>query len=265
MTLIWGTLYGTTRIITTQKFSVELAFRLIPQYKVSFILNAVYQMVSMLKHHSIDKVDFSSLRCYCVAGNKVPSGIPAEFNAYFPNGDVINCMGLTEIAGFYSHAFMKHCDSESVGQLRHNAVVKIIDENGKSCGVDVDGEVCLRLFHKPLGYYNNIEATNNIFDIDGFLITGDIGHFDEEGNLYIVERKKDMMKYCNYQITPSEIEAVLIQSPEIEAVCVVGIPDIIAVDLPAVAVVKKHGSTITEQEISRMIEGIFALIFANIE
>lgn len=255
MSLIWGTLFGATRLITTERFAPELAFRLLPQYKVSFVLTAIPQMVSMLKHPSADSVDFLSLRHYCVAGSKVPPGLLAEFNQFFPHGDVVNCMGMTEISGFCSQAFVKDYREECVGQLRHNMVVKIVDEKGSSCGVDADGEVCYKPFYAPLGYYRNPEATKDLFDDDGFLLSGDIGHFDEDGNLYIVDRKKDMLKYIGYQITPSEIEAVLIKSPEIQAVCVVGIPDIAAIDLPAAAVIRKAGSKVTEHEISAMVVG----------
>lgn len=255
MTLTWGTLYGATRIITTDKFSPESAFRIIPQYKVSYALNGVNQMILMLKHEAIGEADLTSMKNYCMSGCKVPFGLPAEFNKYFPDGETHIFMGMTETCGVYASVRTKHCEKDTVGQLTFDVQVKIVDEDGNRCGVNVDGELCLKLRYNFLGYYNNAEATKDAFDSEGFFLTGDICHFDAEGDLYVVDRKKDMMKYCNYQITPSEIEAVLLQSPDIEAACVAGIPDLIALDLPAVAVIRKEGSKITAQEVFDMVAG----------
>lgn len=72
--LLWGTLYGATRIITTEQFTPEIAFRLIPQYKVSCLINVAYQMSLMHEHNAIDQVDFSSLKRYFVGG-KAPLGL----------------------------------------------------------------------------------------------------------------------------------------------------------------------------------------------
>lgn len=255
ITLIWGTLFGGTRVITTEPFSCELAFRLIPQYSVTFVLNAVYQMVSMLKHNCVAQANLKSLKNYCVGGCKVPFGLLAEFNRHFPDGETHIIIGMTETAGIYASVPAKSCRKDTVGQLSYDVVAKIIDDNGNRCDVNVDGELCLKVPFEFLGYFSNGEATEQAFDAEGFFMTGDICHFDEDGDLFIVDRKKDMLKYCNYQITPSEIEAVLIQSADIETACVVGIPDVIAFDLPAVAVVRKSGSNITAAQVHSLVEG----------
>lgn len=133
--------------------------------------------------------------------------------------------------------------------------MKIVDDDGNRCGVNVDGEICLKTTYKFIGYYNNREATEELFDKEGFLKTGDIGHFDEDGDLFIVDRKKDLLKYCNFQISPSEIDSYLIESPAIKSACVVGIPDPLVTDLPAAVVVRADGSNITEEEICNMVAG----------
>lgn len=255
MTLIAGTLFGATRLITTQRFSTELAFRLIPQYKVSFIINAVYQLASMLRCDQIDIVDLTSLKNYCVGGSKVPFGLATQFNKHFPNGNAHIIIGMTEMSGVYASSCAKNGAKDTVGQLSYDFVVKIVDECGNRCGVNVDGELCLKTRYTHLGYYNNPKASEESFDAEGFFLTGDICHFDEDGDLFIIDRKKDMMKYCNYQVTPSEIEAILIKSTEIEAACVVGIPDIVATDLPAVAVIRNKGSNITARDVYELVAG----------
>lgn len=257
ITLILGTLFGAMRIITVEKFTPEISFRVIPKYKITFVLNAAYQLVSMLKHDAIGKTDLTSVKTYCVAGSRLPFGSLTEFNKNFPDGDTYNLMGMTETCGIYCYARMKSSNEDTAGQLRPHIEMKIVDNNGHRCGVNVDGEVCLKLKHRFLAYYNNEEATRETFDEEGFFVTGDIGHFDADGDLFIVDRKKDMLKFNNYQITPAEIEAVLGKVSDIEASCVVGVPDNDGLDLPAAAVIRKKGSNISAEHIYDIVASNF--------
>lgn len=133
--------------------------------------------------------------------------------------------------------------------------MKIVDDDGNRLGPNEDGEIAYTTNYKFLGYYGNEEATAELYDDEGFICSGDIGHFDEDGDLFIIDRKKDLMKYCNMQISPSAIEAYLIESPGIKACCVVGIPDEMATDLPAAVVIRADGSNISGQEIYDMVAG----------
>lgn len=89
-------------------------------------------------------------------------------------------------------------------------------------------------------------------------MTGDIGHFDDDGYLYFINRKKDMLKYQGHQLNPGEIEDYLIQRPEIDSVCVVGIPDGIGSDLLAAVVIRNATKDITEEEISKSVADYFS-------
>lgn len=168
-------------------------------------------------------------------------------------------MGLTEVCGAYSNAFLNICNSDCAGQLFGNVTAKIVDSHGNLCGID--GEICVKTLYTLLGYYRNPEANVKLFDSDGFLKTGDIGHFDKNGNLYIVDRKANMFEYNGHIVKPSEIEAVLLKSSNIDTVCVVGISDAVGTNLPAAAVVRKDGSEISEEEISAIVSGEYDLRF----
>lgn len=256
MNLLWGVLFGATRIITTQKFSPELEFHLIEKYKVTLVMNAVYQMVSLVKSSLIETTDLSTVKHYFVAGNKVPYVIAAKLNKYLVNGNVHNVIGMTETSGIYAGVFPEFSDKDTVGKLLSSVKAKIVDDSGNACGININGELGLKFNYKLIGYYGNRDATEQVFDEEGFLMTGDIAHFDENGYLFVVDRKKEMLKCYNFQVTPSEIEGLLINSADIEAACVVGIPDIIAGDLPAVAIIRKNNSKVTEQDISLMVESM---------
>lgn len=256
-TLLLGTLNGATRIITTQTFTAELQFNLVEKYKVTFACNAPHHMALMLRSDCLDQADLSSLKFQLVPGGKCPLHVQNAISSRMPNGHVHAGYGLSEAASVMT---CNLGNKDSAGQLLSFYTLKIIDEDGNRCGIDEDGEICFKTNYKFLGYYGNQKATYDSFDDDGFFLTGDIGHFDEDGDLFIVDRKKDLLKYCNYQISPSEIESYLIRSPDIKLACVVGIPDEVAVDLPAAFIVRNERSNITENDVFNMIAGIFERI-----
>lgn len=105
------------------------------------------------------------------------------------------------------------------------------------------------------GYYNNAEATKQLFDEDGFIKSGDLGYFNDDGMLFVVDRKKDILKYKAIQVNPSEIENVIESIKGVEAVSVVGIPDELCENLITAAIVKCEGfEKLTENEIINYVE-----------
>lgn len=187
----------------------------------------------------------------------MPPDACIKVSEYIPNVFVNAGYGMTEIGGYLTlnRPFIPR---DTVGGVRSNSQIKIVDESGNRLGVGESGEICVNMDIKFKGYYGNKEATDALYDSEGFIQSGDIGHFDADGLLYVTDRKKDFLKYCNYMISPSEIEDFLIKCPDVASVCVVGITDRITGDLPAAMIVRKKGSTITEQEISDMVEKEFA-------
>lgn len=106
----------------------------------------------------------------------------------------------------------------------------------------VNGELLIRPAYPFLGYYGDEEATRQTLDDEGFVRTGDIAYFDRNGLLYLVDRKRDILKYGGYQITPATLEATISELPGVRHVAVVGIPD---PDRPfddlATALIVRHG------------------------
>lgn len=246
---------GATRIITTDAYSPELQLRLVEQYKVTWALNASHHLLLMLKNKNFSTTDLSSMRIQFVTGSKVPLHVLTEMSYQLPNGNVSVVYGLSETCGPVSGDYSEPSGRDCVGRLLSGVKIKVTDDQGNRCGPNVDGEICIKVNYKFLGYYGNQSATDELFDNNGYLMTGDIGHFDDDGYLYIVDRKKDLLKYCGFQISPSEIDAFLIQSPGIKSASVVGIPDDMATDLPAAVIVRADDSSISEQEIFDMVAG----------
>ncbi|XP_055308228.1 probable 4-coumarate--CoA ligase 1, partial [Sitodiplosis mosellana] len=228
--LLAGTIQGANRIITTETYDPEMHLRLIEQYKVTFGLNSPTHLTLLSKSDHLDQTDLSSLRFLIVAGGKCSFQVQNRINSRLPN----------------------------VGQIVSFCSIKIIDDNGNRCGVGEDGEICFKTNYKFIGYYGNQKATDESADNEGFFLTADIGHFDEDGNLYIVDRKKDFIKYCNLQISPSQIESYLVESPKIEAACIVGLPEEVAGELPTAFIVRGNKLNISEKEVYDMVAGHFA-------
>ena len=104
-----------------------------------------------------------------------------------------------------------------------------------------DGEVWVRGPQVMKGYLNNDAATKATIDDDGWLHTGDVGHVDDAGHLFVVDRLKELIKYKGFQVPPAELEALLLTHPAIADAAVIGVPDDEAGEIPAAFVVLKAG------------------------
>lgn len=99
------------------------------------------------------------------------------------------------------------------------------------------------------GYLNNETATADAIDSEGYLHTGDIGFYDEDHYFYVVDRIKDLIKYKGFQVSPAELEGVLLLHEAVAEAAVVGIPDEKAGEVPKAFVVKKSGMEVTEEDL----------------
>jgi len=123
----------------------------------------------------------------------------------------------------------------------------------EALGPHKDGEIWVRGPQVMLGYYNNEAATRETVDQDGWLHTGDVGHYDEDGYLFVVGRIKELIKYNSFQVAPAELEALILRHPDVEDVGVVGMPHEEAGELPHAWVVKKSDHVVSEQDIVKWV------------
>lgn len=231
--------------------------QLIERYKITFVMSAPYQILTALKTSAVNTTDLTSVTRWITAGSKMPLDASVKLSEYIPNVFACSGYGMTELGGFLTLNY-PFVERDCVGKVTSGSQIKIVDDSGNRLGVDESGEICVKMDMNFRGYYGNKEATDALYDSEGFVKMGDIGFFDADGLLHVTDRKKDFLKYCNYMISPSEIEEFLIGHPDVASVCVVGIKDRVVDDLPAAVIVRKAKATITEQEISEMVEKKFA-------
>lgn len=145
----------------------------------------------------------------------------------------------------------------SCGQPDIGVHIRIVDENDDDVEPGEVGEIIARSEHNMLEYWHNTDDTNNTI-IDGWLHTGDMGHYDERGYIYIVDRKKDMIVSGGENIYPREVEEVLYQHPAILEAAAIGIPDPYWVERVHAIVTLKKEATLTEKELIDFCKGKIA-------
>ncbi|CAN6450178.1 unnamed protein product [Victoria cruziana] len=144
--------------------------------------------------------------------------------------------------------------SGSCGTVIRNAEMKIVDpETGASLPHNQPGEICIRGAQIMKGYLNDPEATARTIDKDGWLHTGDIGYVDDDEELFIVDRLKELIKYKGFQVAPAELEALLLTHPAVADAAVVPMVDELAGEVPVAFVVKTNGSDVAEDDIKAFV------------
>ena len=193
------------------------------------------------------KYDLSSLRLCVSAGQALPLIIRERFRQHY-GLDIVEIYGLSEAV---AHVTCQPVDGTgkpgSVGKALSVWEIRIVDDNGKELPANQTGEIIVAgPFMK--GYYANPEDTAEVIK-DGWLYTGDIGKIDEDGELFILGLKKDMILIKGQNIYPIDIEAVLRSHPRVAEAAVVGIPDELRGERIRGVVSLKDGQVVTEREL----------------
>ncbi len=197
------------------------------------------------------KYDLRSWRV-CITGSEpVPKATVEEMAENLPYGRIYNEYGLTEATG-PTVSVAKHemaiAKAPSVGRPFINTDVRIMDENGHECELGQIGEIAVKGDQVMKEYLNDPETTAATLR-EGWLYTGDLGEMDDEGFLYVVDRKKDIIISGGENISSVEVESILYKHPKIMEAAVIGIPDPKFGEGVCAIVVPRGGERILEEEI----------------
>ena len=146
----------------------------------------------------------------------------------------------------------------NLGRPAHNTEMKVIDLNsGHSLGPNFDGEICVRGPKLFSGYLNNVLATNDTIDVEGWLHTGDIGHYDEKNRLFITDRLKELIKFGTKQVSPTELEQFLLTHESVAEVAVVGVKHETQTQWPRAYVKCAEMRSVSEEDLKIYVAGQF--------
>jgi long-chain acyl-CoA synthetase len=189
----------------------------------------------------------------CVSGGApLPVEILREFNQKMTI-PLIEGYGLSEASPVVSMNPLKGPRKEgSIGIPVPGVEVSVQDDNGQILPSGQTGEICVRGGNVMLGYWNQPEETSKVLR-NGWLLTGDIGHADEDGYLYITDRKKDMLLVNGINVYPREIEEILYQFPGVKEAAVIGVPDARRGEQPIAFVATNEGTVLEEKLVQQFV------------
>lgn len=271
LTLLSSLLNGVLRIITNKPYTPEYFLHLVEHYKITHILCTGTQMAELIlniEDQTIRK-SLKSIDTLMCGGSKVPEIVQDKLveilsdNRQRPGFSVI--YGMSELCGMLSlnSGPPYHFSRLTEGKLAPNEKVRIVDKQGNYLGPNEHGELLVNSPYKFVGYYKNPEATAKALN-NGWIYSGDIGYFDDNGFLHVCGRDKDVFKSSNFQIYPQLIEDLILKVPGVAEVCVIGIPDLIASNLTACVVVRtqdKFGTNLTAEAIDQHVKENMASVY----
>ena len=185
----------------------------------------VPSMIQMLLAQPLEEFDLSALVAVSSGAAPLAADTRQEFEKRVPGALIYEGYGCTESASIISASPLDTRRLGSVGKPVPGCEVTILDDAGQVLPAGQDGEICARSPGVLSGYWHAPEATTVALPGDGWLHTGDIGHLDADGYLYVVDRKKDLIIRGGFNVYPRDIEDVLLEHPAVAQAGVVGRPD----------------------------------------
>ncbi|CAL5198161.1 unnamed protein product [Lathyrus oleraceus] len=245
-------------VLILEKFEIKTVLESIDKYKVTIVSFVPPIVLALVKSGELHRYDLSSIRVMITGAAPMRMELEQAVKDRMPQTVLGQGYGMTEAGPLsVSLAFAKEpfkAKPGACGTVVRNAEMKIVDiETGASLPRNKAGEICIRGTKVMKGYLNDPEATKKIIDKDGWLHTGDIGLMDDDDELFIVDRLKELIKYKGYQVAPAELEELLIAHPDISEAAVVPLKDEDAGEVPVAFVVRSSGSKISEDEIKQYI------------
>ena len=240
-------IFGITLVLMDRFHPLEF-LKNVATYKVTcfHIVPPMYTAILTVKH--IDQYDLSSLRWVVVFGAPNSPDILERFHQYCPNAKLLNGWGMTETCPPNTVTPLDNPKIESVGKPAPNCEIHIVDEDDKILPTGAVGEIVIRGWVVMQEYYKDPQATRAA-KRGGWFHTGELGRFDDEGFLYIVGRKKEMIKVAGQIVYAPEVEAALCKHEAVLEAAVIGVADDMRGESVKAFVVLKEGFNIEPLEI----------------
>jgi acyl-CoA synthetase (AMP-forming)/AMP-acid ligase II len=229
-------------LVTLPRFAFEPYLQLVERHRATVLIVPPPVMAALAAHPAVDAHDLSSLEFVVAGGAPVPADIRRAVGERLPGVVVRLGYGLTETAATAT-APDRELDVApgSVGRAMPGTELRVVDPaSGADLGPGERGELWIRGPQTMAGYLGRPDADAAMIDADGWLRTGDLVVVDEDGQVFVVDRMKELIKVNAHQVAPAELEALLMSHSAIADVAVVGRPDEARGEVPVAVVVARE-------------------------
>jgi fatty-acyl-CoA synthase len=221
--------HGAAMVYPSEGFDPLATLEAVAAERCTALYGVPTMFIAELGHAEFKRFDLSSLRTGIMAGSPCPIEVMKRCVSEMNMGEVTIAYGMTETSPVSTQTSAE--DSlerrvSTVGRVHPHVEIKIVDAEGRIAPPGTPGELCTRGYSVMLGYWSDEERTAEAIDRAGWMHTGDLASIDSEGYCNIVGRIKDMVIRGGENVYPREIEEFLFRHPAIEAVQVVGVPDL---------------------------------------
>ncbi|WP_041100350.1 AMP-binding protein [Bacillus badius] len=256
----FGCVIGTMACVTVgatmvpvQEFDPEAVLTTVEAEKCTALHGVPTMFIAELNHPNFSNYDLSSLRTGVMAGSNCPVEVMKAVMNMMNMEEITICYGQTESSPVITQTRTNdpvELRVETVGRALPDVEVKIVEPgSSRELPPNRQGELCTRGYHVMKGYYNNLEATKEAIDEEGWLHTGDLAVMDENGYIRVTGRLKDMIIRGGENIYPREIEEFLYTHPKILDAQVIGVPDEKYGEELIAWIILKEGETASADEI----------------
>ena len=244
-------------VVLHAKFDPLATLDAIERERITLVLLVPAQLTVMMETLRWSEADLSSLRMIVTGSTIVPEALVRKVGAR--GMPVVQVYGSTETAPIASYVRAPDWERKagSAGLPALHCELRIIDDEGRDLPPGADGEILVRGASVMNGYWNAPEETLKVLE-DGWYRTGDIGHLDDEGYLYVMSRKTELIISGGENIYPAELENILLQNASIQEACVVGSPDERWGEVVAAVVVLKPGAQLSKADVMALFQGRLA-------
>ena len=240
------------KLVIMPKWDAVEAMRLIEQEQITYFVGVPLMSFEMLNHPERKNYDLSTVTDFAAGGAPRPPEHVERIQNEMGGGAPLLGYGLTETNGVGAGNWRSNylAKPNSTGKASPPLVdLAILDDNGKPVAQGERGEVSIRSICNFREYWGRAEATREAFTPDRYFLTGDIGYLDEDGYLFIVDRKKDIIIRGGENISCQEVEAALYEHESVGEAAVFGLPDERFGEVPGAVVVAQPGGTLDEDDL----------------
>ncbi|MAP36348.1 MAG: hypothetical protein CL698_01635 [Chloroflexi bacterium] len=259
---VMAAVYGGRTLIIQRQFEPVEWMTLVEQEKANRAMMVPTMLKMILDHQEFQNHDLSSLEVITYGAAPMPLEVIRRAIAMLPGTFFINAFGQTETAATITMLppedhILEGSDEEievklkrltSIGKPLEDVEVRIVSDEGNQVGLGETGEIVARGSRLMKGYWKQEQATAEALR-GGWLYTGDLGYFDEDGYIFLSGRAKDFIKRGGEMVSPEEVEQVLHSHPAIDEAAIIGVPDIDWGERVRAIVVAKEGETIDGPEV----------------